>query len=136
MSIPIRGDMVEFLIRIMETPDYRRLNDLMSRYGVQIRSARNNSVLVVFTELPENKGTSIANIIEHLATELYKTYFEGIPIGDIVWILHHLPEQMDSKQTEEVYHQVILQWDGHHLRSPRWIPIPKESWGFFGLTEI
>jgi hypothetical protein len=34
---------------------------------------------------------------------------------------------------EEAYDQVLLEWDGHHFRSPRRISLPRESWEPYGL---
>ncbi|HSB51278.1 MAG TPA: hypothetical protein VLD40_01340, partial [Dissulfurispiraceae bacterium] len=73
----------------VQGPGFNRFQDLISKYGIEIKRTSPSLMIVIFTELPHNRGTSITDIFEHLATEIYRTYLADIPLLDLVWILRH-----------------------------------------------
>jgi len=114
-------------------PHFDRFDEARSKYGVEIRQAPSGTLIVIISELPEHRGASVAGVFEHLATELYRTYFHDQPVWNVVWLLHHPPKEAGKGLAAEAYDQVLLEWDGHHFRSPRRISLPRESWEPYGL---
>ena len=87
------------------------------KYGLQIIKGA-SKVAVIFTEFPDNKGTSVTNCIERLATEVLNTRLQGYPPSNIVWIEHY-PEDLFTP-TGGSYDQVSLDYDGKTLHNPSW----------------
>jgi hypothetical protein len=118
----------------MEGLNIHVIHALRSRFGAEVRKTAENTLMIVFPELPEGRGVSIATIIEHLATEIYTTYLRDIPVGSIVWILHHPPGRANPVSLGEAYEQALLQWDGHHFYAPKWVALPEDTWRLYGLV--
>lgn len=78
-------------------------------------------VKVILTELDENTGTSVTNMIEQLATLVYHRYLEGVPTENITWIEHY-PERGTRKEIPETFDQVEMKWDSKQFRHPVWKP--------------
>lgn len=84
--------------------------------GVDIKE-KDDVFTVVLTELEENNGTSVTNMIEHLATEIKKLFLRDISIENICWIEHY-PETKYRKK--ETFAKVMMEWDGDKFSHPRW----------------
>ena len=100
---------------------YRGYHGCDSKCGVEIIEDRNGQVTVIFTELLCNQGTSITNMIEKLATEIYYKYLSHKPVNDIRW-LEHYPKDFFGGET---YDEVSLEWDGEKFIRPKWKRIYK-----------
>jgi hypothetical protein len=103
----------------MERPqmiwEYKGLHDAPSKCGVSIWPRKGGGKIVIFSELPDNPGTSVTNWIEHLATAVRSGRLVQ-PEDLVIWIEHYPsapghPETFDSV-TFEVY-------DGGYSR-PHW----------------
>ncbi len=116
-------------------PDFDRFGEARAKYGVEIRQAPSGTLLVILDELAGDRGTTVAGVFEHLATELYRNYFTDRPAWNIVWVLRHPPVGSSQGREEEAYEQILLEWDGHHFRSPRRIALPRGLWGDLRLDE-
>ena len=55
--------------------------------------------LVIATEIPENEGTSVTNMAEHLATMVCQTF--GIEPKHLIWIEHY-PERANGRNTQSL----------------------------------
>lgn len=76
----------------------------------------NNKVTVIFTELPDNPGTSITNMISSLASRIVYEYLLEEPIKNIQWI-EHFPARGNI---EESFDEVHLTWNGIQFSNPKW----------------
>jgi hypothetical protein len=103
---------------------YKGLFGYPSKCGLGIETAQ-DKVRVTLTELLDNEGTSITNIIEHLATMVYHQFLYGIEVTRIQWIEHYPAcEEFDS---EETFDEVEMLWDDERFSSPKWKRIKMES---------
>lgn len=66
---------------------------------------------VTLNELPENKATSVTNMVETLATMVKHQFLEEIDNADIRWF----DKFQDEKPTE-----VTMLWDDVRYSQPRW----------------
>lgn len=96
--------------------EYKGLGGYESVCGLEITKS-NGKVKVVLTELPENKGTSVTNFVEHLATLVYHRYLEDTPIENIVWVEHYPWSRFLQRET---FDQVKMDWDGKAFSHPQW----------------
>lgn len=94
---------------------YKGFHGFPSKCGIDIVK-HNDTFIVILTELPDNSGTSITNIIESLATMVYYQFLNGVPIEKIIWIEHYPP----SRHREETFDEVTFKWNGKYFFSPRW----------------
>lgn len=91
-----------------------------SKCGMKIiRDDREGQVTVSLTELPDNPGTSVTNMIEQLATMVYIKFLKDTPIERITWIEHY-----PKTSSGEIFDKVIMDWDGQKFSNPRWERIP------------
>lgn len=93
---------------------YKGFHGFPSKCGVDI--VKHDTFTVILTELPDNPGTSITNMIETLATIIYHQFLNGVPVEKIIWIEHYPP----SIHREETFDEVTFEWDGKYFFSPRW----------------
>lgn len=100
----------------MFTFNYKGYGNCNSICGVDIEKLADGRTIVVLTELPENTGTSVTNMVEYLATEIYHSFLKGIPTQNIFWIEHY-PER---KPFPETFDRVIMTWDGQKFKNPKW----------------
>jgi len=64
-----------------------------SKCGIEIYQNRNKNI-VIMTELPENKGTSVTNACEAIATILFKNH--NINPEDTIYIEHYHRDKKDT----------------------------------------
>lgn len=91
-----------------------------SRCGVEIVEV-NGKTYVILTELPDNRGVSVTNAVEIIATAVYSQFFSNKLLNKIVWIEHYI-------EPEETYDEVTLFYDGVVFRQPKWMRINKPDW--------
>lgn len=114
---------------------FDRFDEARSKYGVEIRETPSGTAIIVLDELPGQRGATVAAVFEHLATELYRNYLQDRPAWSLVWVLRHPARGTVPDPTEETCEQVLLEWDGHHFRSPKRIPLPRDSWQAYGFVK-
>ena len=89
--------------------------------------------LVIVTEMPENEGTSITNMAEHLATQVCQEF--DIDPKTLIWIEHY-PQRGEWKQYPESYELVSFNLNTEGVfSSPRWTEISKEVVDAFRSTH-
>jgi hypothetical protein len=91
---------------------YKGFHGFDSHCDIQI-----NGNVVIATELNSNKGTSVTNFAEYLATEICKKY--NIPMEKLVWIEHY--------EAHGDYDLVTFTIDGDKFTSPKWTRISEEK---------
>ena len=79
---------------------------------------KNNKIKVILTEPPDNKGTSITNVYEHLATMIYHQFLFKTSIKNIEWFEHY-PENKKTNH-EETLDRVEMLWDDERFSNPKW----------------
>jgi hypothetical protein len=87
---------------------------------VKILSNEDRTVVVI-TEAPQNKGMSITNAAEEIATKIVKEF--KLPLEKTTWIEHYV--HSDVFDGEETYDQIVFIWNNKKAASPRWNPMPK-----------
>lgn len=70
--------------------------------------------IVVLTELEENQGTSVTNMVEKIATQIYLRFLD-VPYWNITWIEHYPEIKFRKKET---FDKVTLEWDGKKSNHP------------------
>ena len=99
---------------------------LKSVYGITtIADSTAREIMVVVTEIPENKGKSVTNAYDAVATELYYDRLSHIPVEDIRWIEHYTKEEIGL--SEATFDEVFLDWTGKEFTFPKWKPLDKET---------
>jgi len=91
---------------------YKGYHGCPSKCGLDIY-VRGDRAIVVFTELPDNPGTSITNMIEVLATQIYHERLRKLSPENIKFIEHYLVP-------DEHYDRVELKWTGLEYKNPAW----------------
>lgn len=75
-------------------------------------------VKVILTELPDNPGTSVTNMVENLATMVYHQFLEKVPVDNIQWIEHY---PANARLREEAsFSEVKMLWDDERFSHPEW----------------
>ena len=78
---------------------------------------RGDRAVVMFTELPDNPGTSVTNMIEVLATQVYHERLKRYPIENIQFVECY---PKSPSQLVSTYDLVKLKWTGLEFKSPAW----------------
>lgn len=99
----------------MEIYHFKGLGRCESKCGLNIHM-RDDRAVVMLTELDDNRGTSVTNYIEYIATLIYRERLNGCPVESIRWIEHY-PANGDK---EETFDEVFFKWDGQRFVSPQW----------------
>jgi len=93
-----------------------------SKCGVAIERI-DEKVKVTLTELPDNKGTSVTNMVENLATMVYHQFLHEVPVDNIQWIEHY---PANGRLREEAsFSEVKMLWDDERFSHPEWKHIKK-----------
>lgn len=108
----------------MQIFHYKGFHGCDSKCGLEIKS-NGTKVTVILTELDDNSGTSVTNMVEQIATMVYRKYFAGVPAESIIWIEHYPPDPKSTitRHREGTFDKVILQWNGKRFSKPNWIPM-------------
>lgn len=88
-----------------------------SKCGLDIEKTH-DKVKVTLTELLDNEGTSVTNIIEHLATMVYHQFLYGIEVTNIRWLEHY--PACEEFGSEETLDEVKMLWDDERFSKPEW----------------
>ena len=81
------------------------------------------SNLVIATQTPENTGTLITHMVEHLASMVCNDFY--INPKQLIWIEHY-PERGEINPSPESFDLVSFNIDEDRILSePRWIPISR-----------
>ena len=100
--------------------NYKGFWNCNGKCGMDIKEQKNKCI-VVFTELPDNTGTSITNMYEHLATELFNQVLsKRYTYNQIMWIEHY-PKESRSEGYPESYDEVIMEYDDRRFKHPKWL---------------
>jgi hypothetical protein len=103
------------------------------RCRIRIYQEQGQNVVVICSQLPENKGTSVTNMAEYLTVEVIEEHGLTTPL---TWIEHH-PEhrgrlgeyslvRFSSWERREVYLGGVWRW---RVGSPRWSWLGSEEVG-------
>jgi hypothetical protein len=104
----------------MQIFHYKGFHGCDSKCGLEIKR-HDEKITVVLTELDDNPGTSVTNMIEHLATMVYHQFLKGIPVENITWIEHY-----PKTSFGETFDRVFLHWNGEIFSNPKWERIKEE----------
>ena len=80
------------------------------------RNPQTRQNFIILTELPENKGTSITNWIEHLATQVVQEF--GLDPTDTT-IIEHYPERGEYETFPETWDLVRPDWVNGVAKCPQ-----------------
>ena len=98
--------------------------------GVQHgRNEKTGQYYVILTELPDNRGTSVTNLVEQLATEVVNML--GYPVNSTV-ILEHYPERGGREQFPETWAVVRPDW----IRGKATNPKDRHMWKHISRAEV
>lgn len=82
---------------------------------------RVNHTTVIATEIRDNPGMSITNVVQEVAVQV-SAYYE-IPLSELVWIEHY-PEEPSH---EESFDRVQFSFERGRLTNPQWRRITREE---------
>ena len=95
---------------------------LRSCCDIEVHRGSDGKHVFIATEVPENRGTSITNYAEHLATAMRKQYC--LKPEDVIWIEHY-PEAKDRRmESFDLVRFVVL---GDTFRTPVWTRITEQA---------
>ncbi len=80
-----------------------------------------NKTKVILTELKENQGTSVTNMVEHLATMTKHQFLHETPAEKIEWIEHY-------EMRGESFDKVEMLWDDERFSNPKWRPLKSKDY--------
>src|SRR6516162_6956535 len=82
---------------------------------IEVHQRSDGKHVFIATEVPANRGTSITNYAEHLATAMRRQH--GLKPEDVIWIEHY-PESRDRRK--ESVDLVRFAVEGDSFRTPVW----------------
>jgi len=103
----------------------------------------NGNVLLIFSELAINPGTSVTNSISQLATEVYRTRYSHLS-PENVFVVEHYGPVSDSQDTQvlssyasnilfahpdDTFDLVQLEWAGAMFGAPSWRRLKPADFG-------
>ncbi|OGP25001.1 MAG: hypothetical protein A2X99_02340 [Deltaproteobacteria bacterium GWB2_55_19] len=100
----------------METYHFDGLYGFPSKCGLDIY-IRDDRAVVMFTEMPDDPGTSITNFIEELATQIYNERLKGCPVENIRFVECYPKDPYREVATYDLVH---LEWTGREFKNPTW----------------
>ena len=102
--------------------DYKGFWGCDASCDIEVHLRSDGKHVFIATEVPENRGTSITNYAEHLATAMRKQY--GLKPEDVIWIEHY-PEAKDRRK--ESFDLVRFAVEGDSFRTPVWTRLTEET---------
>jgi hypothetical protein len=128
--------------------EYAGLHGCESFCRIRVWKVQNGAtyqLVVMFTELPENPGTSVTNYIEQLAVlsaPLVANFIDDVAIspGSFTW-LEHYPERDRGLPTPESFDRVELEWHTNaysrrlEARRPQWKRLTTADLVTLGIAE-
>lgn len=97
---------------------YKGNGNCQSHCGLEIVRTLSGRIKVTLTELPENKGTSITNCYERLASRIYKEFLGNFSPDSIDWYEEYLQGGLSGK--EKTLDRVHLEFTEGEFHNPRW----------------
>lgn len=97
--------------------------DLDSVFGVEFFDGDDGRPVVVLSEHPDNRGRSITNAYEFVATDvLARLQQDGMQVEPmrIRWLEHQRRAPTGGRPAIQ-WSEVLLCWDGLRYHSPQWI---------------
>lgn len=85
---------------------------------------KEKSCMVILTELPDNDGTSVTNMVENLATDIYTNFLQrDYQPSEVMWIEHYPEEHYahGGLLHKETFDEVIMTWNGKKFAHPKWL---------------
>jgi len=98
----------------MQILHYKGFWNCDAKCGLEIKRDK-DKIIVILTELDDNPGTSVTNMVEQLATMVYHQFLKGIPIENITWIEHY-----PKTSFGETFDRVTMNWNGKEFSNPKW----------------
>ena len=89
---------------------------------IEVHRRSDGKYVFIATEVPENRGTSITNYAEHLATAMRKQY--GMKPEDVIWIEHYSEAKDRRKESFDLVRFAVL---GDTFRTPVWTRITEQA---------
>lgn len=119
----------------MNRQPYKGFHGCDSSCGITAGRTTDGRIVVIATELPDNPGTSITNMAEHLATAICQNL--GIDPHRLVWIEHY-PARPGRDATWDLV-TFKLQPEGFlrrwRLCRPQWRPMRDLDWLELGMNK-
>lgn len=132
---------------------YRGLHGCDSVCRLELIRLTDSRTVAIATVLPENPGTSVTNVAEHLASAICDKF--AIEPGKLVWIEHYACNDSARTKSERTYHLVTftrrplepVKWSATVLRyqpdgwpgcfiEPRWRPMNNVDWQALGMQFL
>ena len=89
---------------------------------IEVHRRSDGKHVFIATEAPENRGTSVTNFAEQLATAMRRQH--GMKPEDVIWIEHY-PEAKDRRK--ESFDLVRFAVVGDTFRTPVWTRITEQA---------
>src|SRR5215469_10586617 len=102
--------------------NYKGYRGCDSSCDIEVHRRSDGKYVFIATEVPENRGTSITNYAEHLATAMRRQH--GLKPEDVIWIEHY-PEAKDRRK--ESFDLVRFAVVGDIFRNPVWTRITEQA---------
>ena len=110
------------------------------RCRIRIYQEEGQNPVVICSQLPENKNTSVTNMVEYLVAEVIEEYGLATPM---TWIEHYPEHEREigewslvtfsSWERREVCLGGVWRW---RVGSPRWLPMSPEEVDEFVEDEV
>lgn len=94
--------------------------------GLEFKKSEKKCI-VILTELPDNNGTSITNMYEHLATYIYNQFLQNDYTYDQIMWIEHYPKESRARGEPESFDEVIMEYDGKQFKHPKWLHMKNEE---------
>jgi hypothetical protein len=105
---------------IEEVYAFKGYHGFPSECGIAVRRQPPHAVIIL-TELPANPGTSVTNMVEELATQIYHRECGDLEPQNVYVVEHYVK----SGEIEETWAFVALDWDQQKqaFTTPDWKPL-------------
>jgi len=86
------------------------------------KNEENKKAKVILSQLPGAEGTSLTNMYELFATDIFWLFLHDIPQENIEWYDYWPKEAYKSKlpSFEPILERVFLEWDKKQFSNPKW----------------
>jgi hypothetical protein len=89
---------------------------------IEVHRRSDGKYVFITAEVPENRGISITNYAEHLATAMRKQY--RLKPEDVIWIEHYLEAKDRRNESFDLVRFAVV---GDTLRTPVWTRITEQA---------
>lgn len=110
-----------------------------SKCRLRIFCEEGGQTVVIASQIPGNRGISITNAIEEVATKVVRVYLECFSSlnREPIWVQHYPPGSL-SLEKEDLVHLVTFNQLAGILTKPRWTRVTEdhaEASFFYGLLN-